>query len=114
MVARHAKKHIGGFLGFVREQGVIGLAVGLAVGVAAKETVDSIVDGLINPLVGFILAGRDLTNITWNTGLQRDGKFLEFALGNIANSMISLLAVAAVVYFLIKGFRLDKLDKKKD
>lgn len=114
MVAKRAKRHVNGFFGFVREQGVIGLAVGLAVGVAAKDTVDSIVNGLINPLVGFVLAGNDLTALKWETGLMRNGNELVFAWGSVANAVISLMAVAAVVYFLIKGFRLDKLDKKKD
>jgi large-conductance mechanosensitive channel len=42
--ANHAK----GFVDFVREQGVVGLAVGLAIGAAAGEAVKQIVEGLIN------------------------------------------------------------------
>ena len=31
--------HMGGFINFIREQGVVGLAVGLAIGTAAGDTV---------------------------------------------------------------------------
>ena len=54
------KKHVNGFVSFVREQGVVGLAVGLAIGTAAGSAVKAIVDGFINPIVGFILGGADL------------------------------------------------------
>ncbi len=102
------------FLDFIREQGVVGLAVGLAVGVAAKEAVDAIVSGFIDPLVGFMLGGADLSKLTWNTGLSRGGVDLVFEWGMIMSAIITLMAVAAVVFYFIKGFRLDRLDKKKE
>jgi len=113
-LAEKITSQVGQFVDFVREQGVVGLAVGLAVGVAAKEAIDAIVTGLINPLVGFILGGANLTELTWNTGLVRGGEELVFAWGTAANAMITLIAVAAVVFFVIRSFGLDKLDKKKE
>ena len=56
-------------MNFIREQGVIGLAVGLAVGAAAGASVKSMVDNFISPIVAFMLGGKDLTNLTWNTGI---------------------------------------------
>ena len=46
--------HVKGFVDFVREQGVVGLAVGLAIGTAAGAAVKEIVDQFISPIVGFI------------------------------------------------------------
>ncbi len=106
-------KQLKDFASFVGEQGVVGLAVGLAMGVAAGAAVKSIVDGFIGPIVGFILGGADLTELTWNTGLSRSGTDLVFYWGAIANSVIVLLATAAVIFYLVKGLKLDKLDKKK-
>jgi large-conductance mechanosensitive channel len=40
-------KHAKGFVDFVREQGVVGLAVGLAIGTAAGAAVKEIVDQFI-------------------------------------------------------------------
>lgn len=102
------------FLDFVREQGVIGLAVGLAIGVAAGAAVKAIVDGIISPLVGFVLGGADLTNLVWETGITRSGEELVFAWGAVANSIIVLLATAFVIFYLVKGLKLDRLDKKKE
>lgn len=107
-------KQLSDFTDFVREQGVVGLAVGLAVGTAAGATVKAIVDGLINPIVGFILGGSDLAKKTWDTGLSNGGKELVFQWGAALSSIITLLAVAAVIYYIIHGLKLDKLDKKKD
>lgn len=107
-------KQLRGFMEFVREQGVVGLAIGLAIGAAAGATVKAIVDGLINPIVGFIIGGNDLAKLTWNTGLYRSGKELVIAWGLVANSVITLLAVAAVIYYIVHGLRLDRIDRKKD
>ena len=102
-----------GFINFVREQGVIGLAVGLAVGAAAGASVKSIVDNFINPIVGFILGGKDLSNLMWNTGLKNGGVELTFGWGAIISSLITLIATAFVVYLAVHAAKLDRLDKKK-
>ena len=102
-----------GFVNFVREQGIVGLAVGLAIGVQAGATVSSLVDNFINPLVGFILGGTDLSALVWQTGLERDGTELVFGWGAIANSIITLLATAFVIYYIVEKAGLTKLDKEK-
>lgn len=102
-----------GFINFIREQGVIGLAVGLAVGTAAGASVKSIVDNFINPIVGFLLGGADLSSIVWETGLKNGDKELVFGWGAILSSLITLTATALVVYLIIHAAKLDRLDKKK-
>lgn len=103
-----------GFLDFVREQGVVGLAVGLAIGAAAGATVKQIVDNLINPIVGFLLGGTDLSGLVWNTGLKNGNVELTFGWGAILSSAITLLATAFVIYYVIHAAKLDRLDKKKE
>lgn len=102
-----------GFLDFVGEQGVVGLAVGLAVGTAAGAAVASIVDNFINPIVGYILGGTDLSALQWETGLERGGVELVFGWGAIAAAVITLVATALVIYMVVHKAGLDKLDKKK-
>jgi large conductance mechanosensitive channel len=116
---------LSGFMDFVRTQGVIGLAVGLAIGTQANATVKSIVEGFINPIVGFIMGNpKGLVAATWNV-VGRDtittrywfslgSRQLVVGWGAIVSSLITLLAVAAVIYFVVKGFKLDRLDKEKD
>lgn len=104
-----------GFMTFVREQGVVGLAVGLAIGSAAGASVKQIVDGFINPIVGFLIGGVDLSQLSWVVvKANNNGKGgLELDLGAILSSLITLVATALVVYWLIHIAKLDRIDKKK-
>ena len=94
-----------GFLDFIRERGVVGLAVGFIIGGAVTKTVTSLVDDVFNPLIGtFIGSSLKLSEMT--VGVVKVGSF--------ANNLINLLIVTAVVYFvLFRGLRLNKLDKPK-
>ena len=100
------------FVHFVREQGVVGLAVGLAIGASAGDAVKSIVDNFISPLVGLILGGTDLSGIS--STITRSGKELVFGWGNILNAVITLLATAFVVNLIVDKAGLTKADKKSD
>ena len=115
-IKNRSTNHVGGFVAFVREQGVVGLAVGLAVGTAAGSAVKSIVDGLINPIVGFIIGGVDLSKLKWVVfapNSHGEGG-LVFAWGAILSAIITLLATAFVIYQLIHLAKLDRIDKKKE
>ena len=96
-----------GFLEFIREQGVVGLAVGFILGGSIRTVVDSIVNDLINPLLGLILGTVDFSNAVWQIGSA------QVAWGNFVATLINFTIVAMVVYFWVKGLRLEKLDKKK-
>ncbi len=115
-IVKVGKSHIGGYLDFIREQGVVGLAVGLALGTAAGASVKQIVDGFINPIVGFLIGGIDLAQLKWvvvGPGLNGKGG-LVLSWGAILSSLITLLATALVIYWLVKIARLDRIDKKKE
>ena len=102
-----------GFMNFVREQGVVGLAVGLAIGTAAGDTVKKLVEGFINPVVQFLVGSREgLEAATWHINMW--GRNADFKWGAFVSSAITLLATAFVIYFIVKGMKLDKLDKKKE
>lgn len=106
-------KHTGGFITFIRTQGVVGLAVGLAIGTAAGATVKSLVEGFINPIVQFIVGSQDaLATATWHIELW--GRTADFKWGAAVSSTITLVATALVIYWLVNVFKLDRLDKKKD
>jgi large-conductance mechanosensitive channel len=108
-------KEAGGFITFVREQGVVGLAVGLAIGTAAGAAVKQIVDGFINPIVGFLIGGIDLAKLKWViVGPKQDGTGgLALSWGAILSALITLIATALVIYALVHLAKLDKLDKSK-
>ena len=114
-VAGASKQQAGGFINFVREQGVVGLAVGLAIGTAAGAAVKQIVDGFINPIVGFLIGGVDLTKLKWVViAPNSDGiGGLVFTWGAILSAFITLFATAFVIYLFVHVAKLDRLDKKK-
>lgn len=105
-------KQASGFLEFLRNQGVVGLAVGLAIGTAAGATVKTIVEGFINPIVQFIIGSQErLSANVWHVELW--GRSADFAWGAVLSSTITLVATAFVIYLIIHFAKLDRLDKKK-
>lgn len=115
-VAGAGKAQATGFINFVREQGVVGLAVGLAIGTAAGAAVKTIVDGFINPIVGFLIGGVDLAQLKWTiVAKYSDGTGgLVLSWGAILSALVTLIATAFVIYWLVHIAKLDKLDRKKE
>lgn len=100
------------FMNFVREQGVVGLAVGLAIGTAAGASVKSIVEGFINPIITLIVGSQEgLMAAKWH--VEIGDRSADFAWGAVLSSLITLLATALVIYWVVKVAKLDRLDKKK-
>lgn len=106
-------KQIHGFVDFLREQSVVGLAIGLVLGTQAKALVDQLIASFINPLVGLLLPGQGTLKDKVFT-LHIAHKTGTFGWGAFVVSILTFLVVAAVVYFVFKGLKLDKLDKKKE
>jgi large conductance mechanosensitive channel len=101
-----------GFVDFVREQGVVGIAIGLIIGTQIKALVDQFIASFINPLLGLLLPGKgDLAKKTFQ--MQLNGKTDIFTWGVFAVQLISFVSVAAIVYLLVKSLKLEKLDRKK-
>ena len=97
-----------GFIEFIREKGVVGLAVGFILGGSISKLVSSLVNDIVNPFVGLLLG--------FTKGLQ----FASFKVGSATilwghfiSTLIDFVIVAFVVYFGVKIFRLDKLEKGK-
>lgn len=115
---RASVDHIGGFLGFIREKGVVGLAVGLAIGTAATGVVTQIVNAVITPTVSLLLGFfglESLKSLNFVAKRAADGTpIITYAVGDLIDALIKFLAVAAVIYFVVIGLKLDRLDKKKD
>jgi len=98
-----------GFLNFVREQGVVGLAVGFLLGGAVSKFVTAFVTDIINPILAPILgAAGNLKEATLSIGP------VHLLYGDFLANLIDFTVIAAIVYFGVHGLGLDKIDKKKD
>lgn len=98
-----------GFLEFIRERGVLGLAIGFILGGSVTKVVTAFLTDLLNPFLGLVLGStKGLANAylpLFNT---------KILYGHFLMTLLDFLVVAAVVYFGVKWLRLDKLDKKKE
>lgn len=98
------------FIEFIREQGVIGLAIGFILGGAVTKVVTSLVEDIINPVISIIGGGR---TESLATSVMMVGES-EIRYGQFIGVLINFVIIAAVVYYVFKGLGLDKIDKKKD
>ncbi|MDB5169944.1 MAG: putative Large-conductance mechanosensitive channel-like protein [Candidatus Saccharibacteria bacterium] len=105
-------KAVGGFIGFLREHAVVGLAVGIVVGTQLKVIVDSLNANIVNELFKLVLNGDALSAkqsvVTWgaNTATLRWGA--------VVYTIVDFLFIMVVIYAIIKFFHLEKLDKEKN
>lgn len=111
-VARKPAGKLAGFSSFIREKGVVGLAIGLAIGTAATAVVGAIVSGFISPTVALLIGTENLAE--WTVTLTVGGREAIYPVGALIDALIKFIAVAAVIYFVVIGLRLDRLDKKKE
>jgi len=100
---------VGGFVNFLREHAVVGLAVGLVIGTQLKSIVDSLNNGFISPLFGLFFGGTSLINR--HAEVHFRGQTASLAWGGVVYQIIDFIFVMAVIYAIIKLFNLDKLDK---
>ncbi len=102
------KTRLQSFVIFIREQGVIGLAIGFLLSGAVSKTVSSLVDNVINPLIGLAMGRVNLADKTIGVGSAA------VKYGAFVSSIVDFIIIAAVIYFVFRGLGLDRLDKKKE
>jgi large conductance mechanosensitive channel len=109
-----ATKQLSGFVMFLREQSVVGLAIGIVIGSQVQAIAKSLVSDFINPLIALLMPGGG--NLSQKSFLiHRTGRPpQEFMWGDFVSNLIAFVMIVAVIYFVIKGLKLDKLDKKKE
>lgn len=98
-----------GFLNFIREQGVVGLAVGFILGGAVSKVVTALITDIVNPLLGIVLGVvGDFKSAYILVGSSK------VMWGDFLSALVDFLVVAAVVYFGVVLLRINRLDKKKE
>jgi large conductance mechanosensitive channel len=95
------------FIEFIKEYGIIGLAIAVIIGGKLNALVSSLVDGLLMPLVLFFIPGG-----TWRTTTLDLGPF-HFLPGPILGAVVDFIIVAFVVFLIAKWIlREAKVAKK--
>lgn len=94
-----------GFVEFIKEQGVLGLAIGFLLGGSVSELTKSLVGDIVNPILGLVLPNSDaLSQATLKVGRS------QILWGHFVTSLIDFLIIALVVYM---GYKLFKVEPKK-
>lgn len=107
----HEMNPVGGFVTFLREHAIVGLAVGFAIATQVQALVKQLIASFIDPLYGLFFAQKlsDKTvTLHWHDRAQI------FDWGAFAYTMVDFIFVLIVIYVLIKSFNLDKWDKPKE
>lgn len=106
------KKELGEFATFIREKGVLGLAIGIIVGGAVTKMVNTIVQDIINPLIGALTGSyENLSALAYTVPLTE----ITFKWGDLISNLIEFLTILAVVYILfIKTPIIRDIDKKPE
>lgn len=96
-----------GFLGFIKEYGVVGMAIGVVIGAKVNDLVKTAVDQLIMPFVGLLLPSGDWKDLAFQVGNAK------FGIGIFLGSLLDFTIVAFVVYAFAKFIlREEKVTKK--
>ncbi|MCI7554321.1 MAG: large-conductance mechanosensitive channel protein MscL [Tenericutes bacterium] len=99
-------KTIKEFKEFISKGNVIDLAVGVIIGGAFSKIVSSLVNDIIMPLIGIIIGGINLTNLTLKLGdaTVNYGVFLQ--------NILDFLIVALCIFIFVKI--INKFNRKKE
>ena len=95
------------FMDFLKQYGVIGLAIAVIIGGKLNALISATVDGILMPVITFFIPGGEWRSATLNVGP------FHFLLGPFFGALIDFLIVAWIVfYFAKKILREDKVAKK--
>jgi large conductance mechanosensitive channel len=100
-----------GFVNFLQEYAVVGLALGFIVGQQANGVVKQFVASFVDPLSRFWL-GTDLSK---KTATIHDGTApITIPWGAFVYALLEFFIVLLAMYIVIKAFKLDRFATKKE
>lgn len=86
---------MGGFKRFLLRGNLVDLAVGFVVGAAFTTLIQALVKGLLTPLIAALAGQPNFANLYFTVNHSR------FQYGTVIDALVTFLAVAAILYFLV-------------
>ena len=104
-------KEVGGFfsgwMGFLKEYSVLGMALGVIIAQASKDLVDAIVKGVFIPLIQLFVSKDNFENLDFYI------RGVKFGIGNVIGTFLTFIIIMAFLYFVVKKIiKSDKLMEK--
>jgi large conductance mechanosensitive channel len=95
------------FMEFLKNYGVLGLAIAVIIGGKANAMVSTLVDGLLMPVVGLALPAGDWREATVDIGS------VSLVWGPFLAAVIDFVIVAFIVYLVAKKIMKEEVVAKK-
>jgi large conductance mechanosensitive channel protein len=101
---------VGGFFDFIRSHAIISLAVGFVIATQVQTVVKQLVSSFITPTFQLFFKGTLLKD-SWK--FHFNGHEVVYNWGIFANDLVDFIFVLAVIYLIIRFFKLERLEKPK-
>lgn len=103
------REQLGGFIQFLRDHAVVGVAIGFIVGLQSQTLIKQLVTSFVSPFITLLL-GSDLQHRQW---VVQGNPAVIFPWGEFVYALVDFLVVLLFIYLVVKVFKLDRLDKKQ-
>jgi large conductance mechanosensitive channel len=94
------------FKDFAMKGNALDLAIGVIIGAAFSPIVATLVANVMMPIIGYVTAGVNFSNLEWAPVEGVDIKY-----GLFLNAIIQFLITAIALFFLIKGINMVRKPK---
>lgn len=95
------------FIAFLKQYGIIGLAIAVIIGGKLNTLITATVDGILMPVITFFIPGGQWRTATLDVGPIR------FLLGPFFGALIDFVIVALFVFFVSKKVLREEVVTKK-
>ena len=95
------------FKKFLNRGNAIEMAIGVVIGGAFSSIVNSIINDILMPIIGVIIGGFDFTQLSIKVGEA------SINYGNFIQSLVSFIAIAFVLFMIVRATnKVDEIKKK--
>jgi len=97
----------GEFMAFMKQYGVIGMAVGIVMGGAVSKFVTALVADVAMPIIGIFLPGGNWREAVWSIGN------FQLKWGDLLGALIDFLVIAYIIFIFSKKILKEEEVAKK-
>ncbi len=109
LVVLPADEFIAGFVKFLRDHAIVGIAIGFTIGFQAQALVKQLNLSIFDPIFQLIFG----TSITNNGNVVHIGsRVARFQWGGLLYALLDFAFVLLIVYLIVKVLKLDRFDKQ--
>ena len=109
LVVLPADEFVAGFVKFLRDHAIVGIAIGFTIGFQAQALVKQLNVSIFDPVFQLIF-GTSITNS--GTVLHIGSRVARFQWGGLLYALLDFTFVLLIVYLIVKVLKLDRFDKQ--